>query len=91
MTPRLSLLCQLSQHGNDLHGKIVRPMQQQASHGPLQFASSLPLIVFESDPSKLDSDSQFVFMLHGNNPKSNPHTRFPPIDSEVSNGDLKFH
>ena len=32
MTPRLSLLCQLSQHGNDLRGKIVRPMQQQASH-----------------------------------------------------------
>ena len=57
----------------------------------ISFASSLPLVVFESDASKPDSNSQFVFMLHGNNPKNNPHTRSPPIDSEVSNGDLKFH
>ena len=38
MPPRLSLLYQLSQHGNDLRGKVARPMQQQASHGPLQCA-----------------------------------------------------
>ena len=57
----------------------------------ISFAPSLPLVVFESDASKPDSNSQFVFMLHGNNPKNNPHTRSPPIDSEVSNGDLKFH
>jgi len=57
----------------------------------ISFASSLPLVVFESDASKPDSNSQFVFMLHGNNPKNNPHTRSPPIDSEVSDGDLKFH
>ena len=60
----------------------------------ISFTSSLPLVVFESDaskPSKPDSNLQFVFMLYGNNSKNNPHTRSPPIYSEVSNGDLKFH
>ena len=57
----------------------------------ISFASSLLLVVFESDASKPDSNSQFVFMLHRNNHKNNPHTRSPPIDSEVSNVDLKFH
>jgi hypothetical protein len=49
----------------------------------------LSLAVFESDASKPDSALQFVFMLYRNKPKNNPHTRSPPIDSEVSNGDLK--
>ena len=57
----------------------------------ISFASSLSLVVFESYASKPNSNSQFVFMLHGNNPKNNPHTRSPPIYSEVSNGDLEFH
>ena len=57
----------------------------------ISFASSLSLVVFESDASKPDSNPQFVFMLHENNPKDNPHTRAPPIDSEVSNDDVKFH
>ena len=57
----------------------------------ISFASSLPLIVFQSNASKPDSNSQFVFLLHRNNHMNNPHTRSPPIDSEVSNVDLKFH
>ena len=57
----------------------------------ISFASSWLLVVFESDASKPDSNSQFVLMLHGNKSKNNPRTRSPPIDSEVSNGDLKFH
>ena len=57
----------------------------------ISFASSLLLVVFESDASKPDSNSQFVFMLHRNNHKNNSHTRSPPIDSDVSKVDLKFH
>ena len=57
----------------------------------ISFASSLSLVVFESDADKPDSNLQFVFMLHENNPESNRHTRSPPIDSDVSNVDLKFH
>ena len=57
----------------------------------ISFASSLPLVVFESDASKLDSNSQIVFVLHRNNHENNPHPLSPPIDSEVSNLDLKFH
>ena len=54
-------------------------------------ASSLSLVVFESDTSKLDSSPQLVFMLHENNLKNNPQSRPSPIDSEVLNGVLKFH
>ena len=57
----------------------------------ISFASSLSLVVFESDASKPDSNLQFVFTLHKNNPKNNPHTQLPHIDSEVSNRDLKIH
>ena len=47
----------------------------------ISFASSLPLVVFESDANKSDSDPQLFFMLHENNSENNPHTRSPPIDS----------
>ena len=57
----------------------------------ISFSSSLSLVVFESDTSYLNLSPQLVFMLHGNNLKNNPQTRPPPIDSEVSNDDLKFH
>ena len=57
----------------------------------ISFASSLSLVVFESDASKPDSNPQFVFTLHKNNHKNNPHTQPPHIDSEVANGDLEFH
>lgn len=57
----------------------------------ISFASSSPLIVFESDASKPDSNPQFVLMLHENNTENDPHTRSPPINQEVSNSGLKFH
>ena len=64
-------------------GESIPWVQFSLLFADISLASSLLLVIFESNASKPDSNSQFVFMPHRNNHKNNPHTRSPPIDSEV--------